>query len=96
MAKTKAKKQAPAWSRPATVKASLAIRELQKVRDRQKILAKKSAMLQQIIIEEGGGQAHGVRAAIRHKGASAAMRLVRSKARTFVVFLKAEDSPCCQ
>lgn len=51
MTKTKAKKQAPAWSRPATVKASLAIMELQKA---------------------------------------------RSKARTFVVFLKAEDSSCCQ
>lgn len=82
-------KKPPVWSQPASVKAALAIRELKKLKDQQKILVKKSALLQQIIIEEGGGQAHGVRAAVRHTSASRKVRTVITKARTFVTFLKA-------
>lgn len=82
-------KKSPVWSQPASIKAALAIRELKKLKDRQKILAKKSALLQKIIIEEGGGQAHGVRAAVRHRKASSCMRMVRTNARTFVTFLEA-------
>lgn len=82
-------KKPPVWSQPASVKAALAIRELKKLKEQQKILAKKSALLQQIIIDEGGGQAHGVRAAIRHQKASRVTRVVTTKARTFVAFLEA-------
>ena len=85
---SKKEKKPPVWSQPASVKAALAIRELKKLKDQQKILAKKSALLQQIIIDEGGGQAHGVRAAVRHQKASTVTRTVRTKARTFVAFLE--------
>lgn len=80
-------KKPPAWSQPATCKASLAIRELRKLKSQQEILRKKSALLQKIIIDEGGGQAHGVRAAIRHTKASRVVRTVVTKARTYVQFL---------
>lgn len=87
MSKEKKPKKPPVWSQPATCKASLAIRELRKLKEQQKILTKKSALLQKIIIDEGGGQAHGVRAAVRHQKASVQTRVVRVKARTFVQFL---------
>ena len=82
-------KKPPVWSQPASPKAALAIRELRKLKDQQRIMAKKASLLQQIIIDEGGGQAHGVRAAIRHTEASERRRIVKTKARTFVVFLEA-------
>lgn len=81
-------KKPPVWSFPATPKASVAIRELQKVKEQQAILAKKSALLNEIIVKEGGGAAHGVRAAIRHQAASSKYRLVTVKERRFVTFLE--------
>lgn len=86
-------KKPPVWSQPASMKAALAIRELRKLQEQRAILAKKSALLQQIIIDEGGGQAHGVRAAIRHTKASTCIRTVRTKARTYVTFLEVASSP---
>jgi hypothetical protein len=86
-------KKPPVWSQPASTKAALAIRELKKLKEQQAILTKKSALLQQIIIAEGGGQAHGVRAAIRHQHASERRTIVRTKARTFVTFLEPVSSP---
>lgn len=88
MKANKKEKKPPVWSQPASIKAALAIRELKKLKVQQKILAKKSALLQQIIIDEGGGQAHGVRAAVRHTKASRKVRTVITKARTFVAFLE--------
>lgn len=85
---SKKEKKPPVWSQPASVKAALAIRELKKLKEQQKILVKKSALLQQIIIDEGGGQAHGVRAAVRHQKAAVHHRVVKVKARTFVAFLE--------
>lgn len=85
---SKKEKKPPVWSQPATCKAALAIRELKKLKDQQALLAKKSKLLQGIIIAEGGGQAHGVRAAIRHQQASERRTIVRKKASTSVVFLE--------
>lgn len=86
---SKKEKKPPVWSQPASVKAALTIRELRKLKAQQEILRKKPALLQQIIIDEGGGQAHGVRAAIRRQKASERRTVVRTKARTFVAFLEA-------
>ena len=88
MSKQKKPKKPPVWSHQASVKAALAIRELKKLKDQQALMAKKAKLLQSIIIAEGGGQAHGTRAAIRQTKASSCMRLVRTSARTFVQFLE--------
>ena len=86
------KPKTPAWSQPATPRAAVAIAELLKVRKEQAILSKKSMLLQQIIIDEHGGAAHGVRASIRRQRAGASWRLVRTKERHFVTFLKGESA----
>lgn len=87
----KKKEKAPkplAWSKPATSRCSVAIAELIKVRVKQKLLAKKSALLRDMIVAEGGGKAHGVRASIRHQAAfKGMMMMVNRKASTSVVFL---------
>lgn len=80
-------KKPPAWSHEASPRAAVAIAQLLWVKKEQAILAKKSALLQQIVIQEGGGAACGVRAAIRHQHARAAWRFVRVKERTLVVLL---------
>lgn len=79
-----------AWSYKATAEAAWAIDQLRRVRAKQADLAKKAALLQETIIKERGGMAHGVRAAIRHQSASSKMRLVRTKARDYVVLLDAQ------
>jgi len=84
----KKEKKEPAWSHRASPKASVAIRELQKVREQQALLTKKAALLQELIVKEGGGFAHGVRAAVRHQRASERRTIVRTKERTYVTFLK--------
>lgn len=81
-----------AWSYRATAEAARAIKKLQRVKLEQARLAKQAAELQATIIREGGGAAHGVRAAIRHQSASCKMRLVRTKARDYVVLLDASTS----
>lgn len=81
-------KKPPVWSHQATPAAAVAIRELRKVRKQQALLAKKAALLNDLIVKEGGGAAHGVRAAIRHQSASSKYRLVTVKARTYVTFLE--------
>lgn len=83
----KHEKKPLAWSHRATAEAQRAIKKLQGVKLAQARLAKQAVELQATIIREGGGAAHGVRAAIRHQSASAKMRLVRTKARDYVVFL---------
>lgn len=81
------KEKIVAWSHKATSRAALAIRELQKTKARQSILAKKSKMLQDIIFKEGGGAAHGIRAAIRRQEATSKWRMVRTAARDYIVLL---------
>lgn len=77
-----------AWSKPATSRCSVAVSELMKVRAEQQLLAKKAKLLRDMIIEEGGGKAHGVRVAIRHQSAFRGMMMVSRKASVSVVFLK--------
>lgn len=81
-------KKTPAWSHKASPRAAVAIAQLLRVKEEQTILARKSALLQQMVIQEGGGTACGVRAAIRHQHAREVWRIVRVKERTSVVFLK--------
>lgn len=82
-------KKPRSWSHPATPRAAIAIAELLKVREQQAILAKKSAFLQQIVMQEGGGAACGVRAAVRHQNGGSSWRRITLKERDYVVFLKA-------
>lgn len=78
-----------AWSHRASPAASVAISELKKVKAQQAILSKKSALLQRIIVKEGGGAAHGVRAAVRHQDGYTGMRKVSRKPRDYVLLLEA-------
>ena len=86
-AKEKKPREIP-WSFAATAACSVAIRELKRVKEQQAILSKKSKLLQEIIICEGGGKAHGIRAALRHQKGGTRWRQVTTKERDFVVFLK--------
>lgn len=81
----------PVWSFTATARCSVAIRELLRVREKQAILNKQAKLLQEMIVKEGGGQAHGVRAAVRHQRAGSATRHVTWKARDYVSFLPAVE-----
>lgn len=59
-------KKALKGSHKATIACSVAIRELLKVREKQAILTKRAKLLQQRIIAEGEGSAHGVRTFLTH------------------------------
>ena len=87
MKKTKPKKP-PVWSHKATTRCSVAIRELLAAKKKYAVILKKMALLQSIIVQEGGGLAHGVRAAIRHQRASIKYRRVTVKERSYVIFLE--------
>ncbi len=80
-------KKPPAWSHEASPRAAVAIAQLIHGKKEQALLARKSALLQQIVIQEGGGAACGVRAAIRHQHAYEVRHLVRVKERTLIVLL---------
>ena len=56
-------------SHPASVKASVAIAELLKVKAQIAILSKRRSLLIKIIIAEGAGTAHGYRTFISHSPA---------------------------
>ena len=89
MKKTKPKKP-PVWSHKATTRCSVAIRELLAARKKYAVILKKMALLQSIIIQEGGGMdvAQKVRAAIRHQSGSVKYRRVTTKERSYVIFLE--------
>lgn len=74
----------PGFSQPAAPRVAVAVRELLKVQRRLTMLNAERAMLNRIIIDGGGGAAHGYRACIRHTHASCEMRRVTVKARAFV------------
>lgn len=90
--KPKKPKKSLAWSHKATPRCSVAIKQLLALKEQSVILRKKIALLQSMIIKEGGGLAHGVRAAIRHQNASISYRRVKVKQREFVVFLEIKGS----
>ena len=56
-------------SHTATVRASVAIKELLKTKAALAILAKRRALLIKVIMEEGAGAAHGYRSYVAHSAA---------------------------
>jgi hypothetical protein len=78
-----------AWSHKATPEAARAMKQLRRVRAQQALLAEQSKQLQEVIIKDGGGMAHGMRAAIHHQSGGQRWRMVTIKARDNVVLLEA-------
>ena len=83
-------KKPPVWSHPATPRCSVAIKQLLAEKKKYAVILKKMALLQSIIVQEGGGMdvSQKVRAAIRHQSASTKYRRVTVKERSYVIFLE--------
>lgn len=68
----------------AAPKVAEAIRQLIRTRARQAILKQRSALLQKLIIEGGGGSAHGYRAYISHFNGFHGYRYINQRAKDTV------------
>lgn len=88
--KPKKPKKPLAWSHKATPRCAVAIRELLRMKREYALVLKKMGLLQSIIIKEGGGAAHNVRAAIRHQNGSISYRRIKVKEREYVAILEAK------
>lgn len=67
-------------SHKATPLAALALKPLLKVRAQQEVLKRRARLLKKIIMDQGGGSAHGYRSYTYHVRASVSQRTVRVKA----------------
>ena len=82
MAKPKKKEVKPPLrgSHKASLMAAEALKQLLKVKAQQAVLKRRARLLKQIIMDQGGGAAHGYRPYTYHVRASVSQRTVRVKA----------------